>query len=296
MRKRFSIACLIERIDACGTGVPHVHELYGPGALRDARATGDAMLLNISQLRFSYRHEPVLRDVSLQLNAGEVLALVGPNGVGKSTLLRCALGQFKCTGDIRWNDRPLANWPRRELARTVAYLPQTPTFEPGLRVSEAIAMGRTPHLGLLGVEGEQDVVVVRQCAERLGLTELLDRTVDTLSGGQRQRVLVARCLAQEPQAVLLDEPDTFLDLKHRAELGAIVRQLTADGLGVLLASHDLNWAAGVADRMLVLHDGVVAAIGTPQDVMQPDVLEPVYGVPLVRHGPLITPRPIGPSG
>src|SRR5690606_37420854 len=126
-------------------------------------------LLMASDVSFSYAADAVLRGVSIGLNGGEVLSLVGPNGTGKSTLLRCLLGQLPARGEVRWSDRPLRDWPRRELAKFVAYLPQTPTFEPGLRVREAISMGRTPHLGWLGVESVRDADVVANAADKLGL-------------------------------------------------------------------------------------------------------------------------------
>ena len=125
--------------------------------------------------------------------------------------------------------------------------------------------------------------MVQRVADRLGLTHLLARPIDALSGGQRQRVFLGRCLAQEPAAVLLDEPDTYLDLKHQSDLAALLRRLAdAEGLGVLMASHDLNLAASVADRLILLGGGRVAAEGPPATVLTPAVLEPIYGVRVGR--------------
>ena len=214
---------------------------------------------------------------------GEIVALIGPNGCGKTTLLKAALGQIPFTGTADWDGRDVRKWAPCELARRVAYLPQAPTVEPGRRVDEVLRLGRSPYLGAFGIESKRDGEVVQRVADRLGLTHLLARPIDALSGGQRQRVFLGRCLAQEPAAVLLDEPDTYLDLKHQSDLAALLRRLAdAEGLGVLMASHDLNLAASVADRLILLGGGRVAAEGPPANVLTPAVLEPIYGVRVGR--------------
>ena len=236
-------------------------------------------LLTIADLHAGYGKIDVLRGVSLTLNAGEIVALIGPNGCGKTTLLKAALGQLPFTGAADWDGRDVRRWAPRQLARRVAYLPQSPTVEPGRRVDEVLRLGRSPYLGAFGVESKRDGEVVEAVAERLALTDLLHRPINALSGGQRQRVFLGRCLVQEPAAVLLDEPDTYLDLRHQADLAAMLRRLADDeGLGVLMASHDLNLAASVADRLVLLHGGKVAASGPPDAVLTPAVLEPAYGV------------------
>jgi iron complex transport system ATP-binding protein len=241
------------------------------------------MLLTCDNLTFSYDDQPVLRGVSLRLRAGEIVALLGPNGSGKSTLIRCLLGQLPVTGEIRWDDRPLASWRKRDLARRIAYLAQAQAAEPTHRVSDILRMGRAPYLQAFGIETPRDVQVVRDVAQTLGLTELLDRQIDELSGGQRQRVFLGRCLAQEPAVLLLDEPNTFLDLRHQVELGHLLKELTrSKSLAVLMASHDLNLSGQFADRLVVLSEGVVAADGSAAEVLQPTLLSKVYGVPMER--------------
>jgi len=240
-------------------------------------------LLQASDLTFAYGDLPVLRGINISLAPREVVALVGPNGAGKSTLIKALLGQLPAAGSIIWNGRPAQQWKRRELARWVAYLPQNPGFEPGERVGEMLRLGRAPYWGLFGLESERDAAAVREVTTLLGLEHLLHRPMDEISGGQRQRVFLGRCLAQEPRALLLDEPNTFLDLKHQVELCRLLRRLAAErSLAVLMASHDLNLAAAFADRLVLLDNGVVVADGPPTEVLQPDLFSRVFGVPLRR--------------
>jgi ABC-type cobalamin/Fe3+-siderophores transport system ATPase subunit len=197
--------------------------------------------------------------------------------------LRVLLGQLSGSGTVAWDGKALADWSTRSLARTVAYLPQSPAWEPGQSVREALALGRAPYWGAFGIESAEDAAVVAATASDLDLGDLLGRRMSELSGGQRQRVFLGRCLVQQPRAMLLDEPNTFLDLRHQLELAQLLRRWARDrGIGVLLASHDLNLAGMFADRLVLLHDGRVAAEGSVSDVLQPALLEKVYGVPMER--------------
>ncbi len=252
------------------------------------------MLLTANNLAFAYGTKPALVGVSLTLAAGKIVALLGPNGSGKSTLIRCLLGDLKPAGQIAWNDRPIGKWSRRAMAKTVAYLPQAPSADPQSRVIDVLRLGRAAHWGAFGVESPRDAEVIGEVAALLGLTEFLTRPLDTLSGGQRQRVFVGRCLAQEPTALLLDEPATHLDLKYQVELLQLLKKLAAEKqLGILLASHDLNLAGAFADELILLHDGVVAARGDATTVLSPQTLQEVYGLPMTRidsaQGPLVFP-------
>jgi iron complex transport system ATP-binding protein len=231
----------------------------------------------------AYADRAVLRGIDISLAAGEVVALIGPNGSGKTSLIRGLLGAVRSTGSIRWFERPLHEWPRRELARRIAYLPQSPTWDPGQRVIDVLRLGRTPYGGAFGIESRRDAEVVSEVASGLELGDLLDRPIDELSGGQRQRVFLGRCLAQEPSALLLDEPNTYLDLRHQVELCQRLRRLAAErGIGVLMAVHDLTLASLFADRVVLLDGGVVTAAGPPGEVLAADVISAAYGVPLVR--------------
>jgi iron complex transport system ATP-binding protein len=184
---------------------------------------------------------------------------------------------------VRWDGRDVGHWPRRELARRVAYLPQSPTADGDHRVIDVLRLGRAPYWGAFGLESPRDAQVVREVAATLELADLLDRPIDHLSGGQRQRVFLGRCLAQEPAALLLDEPTTFLDLRHQVDLLQLLRRLAREqSVAVFMASHDLNLTAALADRAVLLDQGAVAAEGVPADVLRPDVLSRVYGVPMRR--------------
>jgi iron complex transport system ATP-binding protein len=254
-------------------------------------------LLQATHLRFAYGDRPVLADVSLTLAPGEIVALLGPNGSGKSTLLRILLGQLQSTGEIAWEERGLRSWSRRELARKVAYLAQSPVADEEQRVHEVLRTGRAPYWSAFGIESIEDAQIVHEVAGQLALIDLLDRPLSELSGGQRQLVFLARCLVQQPNALLLDEPNTFLDLRHQMELARILRTLSRQKqIGVLMASHDLNLAAAIADRLVLLHQGTVIAQGDAREVLKPQIIEEVYGVPMrlidVDPGqpPVVVPR------
>ncbi|MCS7034122.1 MAG: ABC transporter ATP-binding protein [Phycisphaerae bacterium] len=240
-------------------------------------------ILAASQLTFSYDDRPILRGVGVTLNEGELVALFGPNGSGKSTLLKVLLGSLRAEGSLRWNGTPIASWSRRQLSRIVAYLPQNPTHQPGQTAGDVLRMGRLPYWSAFGLESPGDLQVVAEVARQLDLQAILSRPMDQISGGQRQRVFIGRCLAAQPRALLLDEPGTFLDLRHQLELFRLLRRLASESrIGVLMASHDLNLAAAYADRAIVLNEGAVAAEGPPTEALRPEVLESVYGIGITR--------------
>lgn len=255
------------------------------------------MLFCAKDLHFSYRRQPVLQGISLSLDRGEVVAVLGPNGCGKSTLLHALLGHLPIEGHVAWEGRDVRDWPRRSMARLAAYLPQTPMFEARQTALDVLRLGRTPHLGLFGLESHFDLAIVMRIARQLNLEGLLDRPMDELSSGQRQRVFIGRCLAQEPQALLLDEPDTFLDVRRQLDLWRLLRQLSKDqGVGVLIVTHAINTAAALADRLALLHEGRVAADGRPEAVLEPQLLSRIWDAPMQRldlppdQPPIVVPR------
>ncbi|MGH7863458.1 MAG: heme ABC transporter ATP-binding protein, partial [Candidatus Binataceae bacterium] len=221
-----------------------------------------------------------VRGISMEVAAGEMLAIVGPNGAGKSTLLKVLGGTLQAwSGDVELMGRPLPSYQRRELARTVAMVAQESAVAFSFTVLEVVLMGRAPHLGRLRFETARDLEAARVALEQMGLLELAHRSVHELSGGERKRVFLARALAQEPRVVLLDEPTAFLDLKHVAQIFALFRALKAErGAAVVATLHDLNAAAHYADRVLLLKDGAMVACGTPQDVFTAERLRHVYDI------------------
>jgi len=252
--------------------------------------------LRIESLSFAFGRSKVLQDISLTVTSGEILALLGPNGSGKSTLIRAALGQLRGHGKVTWQGRPLRSWSRKALAKLVAYLPQTPTFEPSSRVMDVLQLGRSAYWGAFGIESPNDATIVHQVAETLNLTELLSRRMDELSGGQRQRAFIGRCLVQEPIAMLLDEPSTFLDLRAQVELCQLLRELARQkNIAILMASHDLNLTANFADRICLLSAGEVVSQGSPNQVLTPEILTQAYGLPMQRieregAAPVVVPK------
>ena len=243
-------------------------------------------VLRATGLNFAYEQTPVLHDIALELHTGQVMALIGPNGSGKSTLIKVLSGHLHGTGEVLVNGVPLQKWRRRMLARTIAYLPQTPTYEAADRVTDVLRLGRAPYWAAFGVETEHDLIAVQRVAALLQLEDLLTRRMDELSGGQRQRVFIGRCLVQEPTVLFLDEPNTYLDLRHQVDLLQLLHKLAHEhDLAVLMASHDLNLAGSFADTMLLMSDGHIRARGPAAEVLKPDLIGQAYGLPMMQLAP-----------
>lgn len=234
-------------------------------------------------LSFSYpgARRPAVDGVTLSAAAGACTAVLGPNGSGKSTLLRLLLGVARPSGgQAEFQGRPLPEWPRTELARRVAVVAQQEEMPFPLTVRELVAMGRYPHLGPWRPERAPDRRAVADAMARCDVTRLAARPVSTLSGGERQRARVARALAQEPHALALDEPTIALDVRHEMGIFELLRELVAEGVTVLLVTHNLNLAARYADQLVLLDEGRVAARGAPPEVIRQELLELVYAWPL----------------
>jgi iron complex transport system ATP-binding protein len=237
-------------------------------------------MLSIDNVTIRYEARTALREVSLSINAGEVLALIGPNGVGKSTLIRACSGNLKPIGGrITIDGQDVHRLRVEDRAKLIAVVPQAMRLPETFSVFDTVLMGRTPYLGWLGREGEKDRSAVQAALDRTSTLELAERPIGELSGGEQQRVLIARALAQSASTLLLDEPTAHLDLKHQANVLGLVCDLAhAENYAVLIALHDLNLAAQYADRVALLSDGLVAAIGTPEEVLTEENLSPAYGL------------------
>jgi iron complex transport system ATP-binding protein len=223
--------------------------------------------------------------VTLDVPTGRTTALLGPNGAGKSTLLQLLLGTLAPTaGTVQFKGRSPSDWQRRELAREIGVVPQGES-DPLFSVREIVAMGRYPYLGPWQREQAVDVVAIERAMERCDVAQFADRWLSTLSGGERQRVRLARALAQEPSVLVLDEPTTFLDVRHEMTTFELVRALRHEGVTIVLATHNLNLAARYADDLVLLDHGRVVARGTPSDVLTPERVTTVYEWPvsIVAH-------------
>lgn len=247
------------------------------------------MKLEARALAYGYRGHPVGRDVSLVLDAGEVLCLLGPNGGGKTTLFKTLLGLIpRQGGEILLDGRDLATLERRAVARAVAYVPQAGTGYFPFSVREVVLMGRTAHLPAFGVPSRRDLDAAEAAIERLGLAHLADAAFTRISGGERQLALIARALAQDTRLLVMDEPTASLDFGNQVKVLAQVLALARSGIGILLSTHDPDHAFLCGDRVALLHHGTLAALGPPQHVLTPAALRAAYGVD-VRIETIVSP-------
>jgi iron complex transport system ATP-binding protein len=237
------------------------------------------MRLEAKHLDFGYRGKSVGKDVSLSLEAGEVLCLLGPNGSGKTTLFKTLLGLLPAQGGaVLMDGADLGARKRDEVARRVSYVPQAhATFFP-FSVREVVLMGRTAHLGIFSSPSRHDREIADAAIERLRLGTLADSVYTRVSGGERQLALVARALAQEASVVVMDEPTANLDFGNQVRVLQHVQDLARSGIGVLLSTHDPDQAFDCADRVAMLHQGRLARLGPPDEVVTAESLRTIYGV------------------
>ena len=246
------------------------------------------MLAAFEDVCFSFPSREVLRGVTLQVRPGRVTALLGPNGAGKTTLLRLLLGTLQpSSGRVSIEGRSPGEYGANQMARRIAYVPQQTPMGFAFRVEQIVLMGRSPHTSAMGFERPHDREAVEKAMALTEVTAFADRTLSELSGGECQRVILARALAQEPQLILLDEPTSFLDLKHQLALYSLLVELAHErGLGILCISHDVNLSAQFADEVAMLHEGRILASGPPGEVITRSRIETVYDVPVrVEAGP-----------
>jgi iron complex transport system ATP-binding protein len=236
------------------------------------------MSLVLETVSVELGHTLIVDGVDAEVAAGEWIALIGPNGAGKSTLLRAVAGLVPYTGSIALGGDEVSRLGRRDVARRLAYVPQSPLLPPGMRVREYVLLGRTPHIGSFAYEGPHDLEASRAAIERLDLGELAERQLATLSGGEQQRAVLARALAQEASFLVLDEPTTSLDIGRQQQVFELVAGLREHGdLTVLSAMHDLTLAAQYADRLVLLSRGRLVAAGTPGEIATEAHMAEHYG-------------------
>ncbi len=254
-------------------------------------------MLKTAHLQYRVHNRTIIEDVNLSVETGEVLALIGPNGAGKTTLLKLLSGELiPSNGSIQLHDRPLNSYPRKELARLRAVMSQRALINFDFTVQEIVMQGRHPHIGFAETDADRDIV--QDSLTRTETTTLQERFYPTLSGGEQARVTFARILAQTTPLILLDEPTSALDLRHQQLVMRIAHELANEDKAVIVIVHDLNLAAGYANRIAMLKDGQVAAIGTPQEVLTQENIQSVFNLStlVMPHPqaacPLIIPLPL----
>ncbi|MBW2109113.1 MAG: ABC transporter ATP-binding protein [Deltaproteobacteria bacterium] len=251
-------------------------------------------ILSVQSVAYAYTGNGWrLQPASFVVRPGDILGIIGPNGSGKSTLLKLAAGVLPSQkGTVRLLEQDIRRLKRREIARTLGYLPQRVESHVGYTVQEIVAMGRFAHLRGGGFLCTHDMEVVSRCLELTDIVPLRQRRLSRLSGGERQRVLLASVIAQEPQVLLLDEPTTALDIHHQMRVFDILVELAQKGMGVVVVTHDLNLASVFCEQVLLLQEGAVMHRGKPEDILTKEILEDVYGNGLETMIHPITGRPV----
>ena len=236
-------------------------------------------MLKAERLAFGFPGRTVGEGIDFALAPGEVLCLLGPNGGGKTTLIRTLLGLLAThAGMIRLNERALQEHSRKEIAQLIGYVPQAHAGAFAYSVNDMVLMGRTAHMGLFASPSAADRDAAGRAIETLGIAHLAGRPFTEISGGERQLALVARALAQEPRVLVMDEPTSSLDFGNQVRVLGRVRRLAAQGIAVLMSSHQPDHALQCADRALLLGEGRAIALGAPRDVVNPESLKRLYGV------------------
>jgi iron complex transport system ATP-binding protein len=245
--------------------------------------------INVNNLSHSFGETLVLKNISFQVPQRDFFIIIGPNGSGKTTLMKVLSGILKPqNGVLKILNHPIDQYHRKDLARTIAFVPQMTFADFPFTVTEIVLMGRSPYLGILGLEQENDLEVANQAIAFTGLEHLAHRKLDQLSGGEQQRVYIARAICQEPDIILLDEPTASLDLAYQVRIMDLMEKLkTEKGITVVMVSHDVNLAAMYADHLMLLHEGQVVCQGLPDEVLTYKTLEETYGCTLlVDESPL----------
>ena len=247
-------------------------------------------IIRTRDLSFAYTDELVLQNITLEVLPGEFLSVIGPNGSGKTTLLRLLYGYLSpVSGEIYLGERPIEEITRRDIAKRIAVVSQVPRFHFELTAFELVLMGRSPYMGLLAFEGKQDLQVASEAMALTDVIEFKDRNIFSLSGGELQRVLISRALAQEPQVMLLDEPTSYLDIKHQINICNLLKKMNKDkGITIVSVFHDINLASFFSDRVMVMKEGKVYGVGPPEEVITKETLDSVYDCRvLVDENPLL---------
>lgn len=240
-------------------------------------------MLTVKDICFSYREKPVLENIDLEVRKGEIIGILGPNGCGKTTLLKLLNRNLHPrSGRILMEDQDLEDISKRRIARHIAVVPQSNEIRFAFSVRDIVSMGRMPFLDRFQGESSEDMRIVEEAMEKTNIADFADRLINTMSGGERQRVIIARALAQRPEVILLDEPTLHLDINHQFEVLDLVKRLSKEeGLTVIIVSHDLPMVVKYCDRMVLIHDHRVHALGTPEEVLTTENMRTVFNIDAV---------------
>jgi len=238
--------------------------------------------MQANNISFSYHQDStaaVFHNLSFSVYPGQILCLLGPNGTGKSTLLKCLSGILHIQqGQIRFDSRDLFSFKLPEIARRIGYVPQGLTSAFPFRIKDIVVMGRAPHLSILAAPSKNDIQIAQEAMETAGIAHLANRLCNSVSGGEWQLALIARALVQKPQLLLLDEPTSHLDLGNQTKILQAIKRLTSDGMTIIMATHFPDHAFLVADSVVILNKGQISQIGAPDDVITEENLKSAYGV------------------
>jgi iron complex transport system ATP-binding protein len=254
-----------------------------------------SVALQCKNLQFSFSKAPLISDTNISFNEGEFVGLIGANGAGKSTLLQLLLGLLKAdSGEVLLHGKNINQIKRREIAKQLAFVPQSTDLPFAFSVQQLVAMGRNPYLGAFELETKEDKKLIEQAMQQTDITHLQDRHVNTLSGGEKQRVIIARALAQQSPTILLDEPIASLDICHQLTTLQLIQSLTQSGKTAITALHDLNLAARYCDRLILIakqENGNTTIIndGSPEQVITTENLKKYFSIKadiIIRNGHL----------
>ena len=237
-------------------------------------------LIATKGLTFAYAEDPVLRDISLNFETGEFAGVIGPNGSGKSTLLKLIGGILPSSSEtVFFKNRELSHYKKKELAISIAWIPQEKQMAFPFKVIDIVLMGRHPYLSPLSFEGENDYQIAEEAMKQTQVLEFAHRSFNEISGGEKQRVMIASAISQKPEVMLLDEPTSALDIKYQIEILSILQHLNeVENKSLILAMHDLHLASKFCKRLVLLKQGQVFCEGTPAEVLKKEILEEVYEV------------------
>ena len=234
-------------------------------------------ILNVDKLSFCRGEKMVLKSIDMSLKSSQFTCLIGPNGTGKSTLLRLMAGLLKPTGgSVVFNHQPLSKMTALEVAKAITYMPQVTVLDYQFTVNQVVLMGRYPHRKKWQITQKRDIRLAEIAMKQTGILHLRDRMITSLSGGERQLVFLAKAIVQQSDVILLDEPTSDLDIYHQVQIAEVIKDLVKEGRTVLAAIHDINLATRYGDRLILIGNGEIIADGEPEYVITDDNLMHVF--------------------